>query len=670
MDFKVFKMAVARQFERMKKHDLFRTNVEKDELWNTYLGSFPVGSNPVYKERTEHDCNTCKQFIRAVGNVVAVIDGQVESIWDVKLTNEPEYQAVADAMAALVKGRNIQDIFLHYEPVAGTDKSFQQMLDGVITWNHFFVNIPPACVVKGADIPSKLSIARSSAGVLSRALTEITDDAVDTVLELIAQRSLYRGDDHKYAVTEFKKLKTAFKKAGNKDAFVWNVLKTVPGSVSGIRNTSIGTLLVDLSIGKELDAAVSTFEAMMAPTNYKRPTALVTKAMIEKARQTIEELGLTSALERRYATLNDITINNILYADRSAKSVITGDVFDELVTASAVNAKSFDKIEQVSIDKFITDILPRAESIEVFVDNSHAGNFVSLIAPVDPTAGGLFSWPNNFSWSYNGDLADSIKERVKKAGGNVTGDLCCRLAWDYEDDLDFHMQEPDGGHIYFGNRRQVSRCGGMLDVDANGIDGIRENPVENIFYENRRKMREGVYTLKVHNYSRRSSGNGFEVEIEVDCQVHRMNYEKAVRQGDYIEVATIRYSHAKGFVINPSLPSTQSSRTIWSVATQNFHKVNVMMLSPNFWDGHGVGNKHYFFMLEGCRNDGQARGFFNEFLKGELVPHRKVFEMVGAKMKTAESSEQLSGLGFSVSQKNTLVCRVKGSFSRVIKIVF
>ena len=113
-----------------------------------------------------------------------------------------------------------------------------------------------------------------------------------------------------------------------------------------------------------------------------------------------------------------------------------------------------------------------------------------------------------------------------------------------------------------------------------------------------------------------------------------------------------------------------STRTIWGVTTNTFQKVNALMLSPNYWDGQGVGNKHYFFMLDGCRNESTARGFFNEFLKSDLDAHRKVIEMVGAKMKTEAADNQLSGLGFSSTQRNHVLCRVTGAFTRVIKIVF
>lgn len=668
--FKDFKLAVAKQFERMRSHEIFRTAATKDALWDTYLGTFPEGTNPIFRERTEHDCQGCKQFIRAAGNMVAIVDGKIESIWDV--TVGYPYQVVADALSALVKAQPIDNIYLRAERSIGTDKNFEDVVGNVTTWEHFFLNLPPNVTIRGLEIGSKLSDSRATHDVLLRSLTEISDDAIETVLDLIAQNSLYRGEEHKFAVESFRTLKREFKGGtADPDIFVWSKSKALPQSVARIRNTVIGTLLVDLSEGKDMEDAVRSFEAKVAPTNYKRPTALITKKMIEQAREKITELGLMSALERRYAALTDITVNNILFADRAARTRMGGDVFDDLAAQLPEKAKNFDHVEEVTIEKFIADILPRVESVEVMFENRHAGNLVSLIAPVDPTAGRLLKWDNNFSWSYNGELADSIKERVKRSGGNVTGDLCCRLAWFNHDDLDLHMKEPGGYEIYYPNKGSVSPSGGMLDVDMNAGCGKSREPVENIFYKDRREMREGVYLLQVHQFKRRESTDvGFEVEMDILGTVHRIEYAKPVKQEELITVAEFRYSHKGGFEIVESLPSSQAVRTIWGVPTQSFHKVNVMMLSPNHWDGHGVGNKHYFFMVDGCVNDGKARGFFNEFLRADLDPHRKAFEIVGAKMQTEESGNQLSGLGFSSTQRNNLVCRVKGSFNRTLKIAF
>lgn len=672
LNFSLIKTAVAKQFAEMSKQQIFRVQLDKDELWKTYLGAFPEGTNPIYKTRTEHDCNCCKQFVRAVGDAVIIKNGRISSIWDTKVKSQA-YQAVLDAMAAYVQSKAIANVFLHYEATAGTNKSFHSLLDGKVgEWNHFFVNIPANFVKRNSDIASALSEIRSKRDVFLRALKEIDQESIDTVLDLIAQNSLYRGQEHKYAVTEFSKLKKQAQNLNDAelDLFVWQQIATTNGAVTNIRNSVIGTLLTDLSEGKDIEDAVKAFESKVAPSNYKRPTALVSKKMIENARKQIEELGLTSALERRYASINDIQINNILYANRDARRKINSDVFDEIASSVKASKKNLDKVEEVSIDKFIADILPRAESIEVMVENSHTANLVSLIAPVDPSASQMFKWNNGFSWSYNGDMADSIKERVKQAGGSIEGDLLCRLAWDYADDLDFHMYEPNGGHIYFSNRRSMSSNGGMLDVDANGIDGIKENPVENIFYRSKNMMKEGVYELKVHNYYRRSSGVGFQVEIEMNGKTHTISYDKALSGSSTISIAKIRYSKKNGLEIIESLPSTESSKKVWNINTHQFQKVNVIMNSPNYWDGQGVGNKHYFFMLENCVNDGTARGFYNEFLREEMNQHRKVLEIVGSKMRTQETENQLSGVGFSSTQRNSILCKVTGSFSRTVKIVF
>jgi len=73
-DFQHFAAAVEEKLDAMSKHELFVVDVEN--IFDRYLAAFPEGTNPVYRERTEHDCSCCKHFVRNVGNVVAVIDGK------------------------------------------------------------------------------------------------------------------------------------------------------------------------------------------------------------------------------------------------------------------------------------------------------------------------------------------------------------------------------------------------------------------------------------------------------------------------------------------------------------------------------------------------------------------------------------------------------------------
>ena len=61
--FMMFKKALQKHFDEMQKEatHLFEVNVDKDELWNTYLDSFPAGTNEIFRERREHDCSCCRQ---------------------------------------------------------------------------------------------------------------------------------------------------------------------------------------------------------------------------------------------------------------------------------------------------------------------------------------------------------------------------------------------------------------------------------------------------------------------------------------------------------------------------------------------------------------------------------------------------------------------------------
>jgi len=679
LQFNVIKDAVAAQFERMQAggNHLYKVDVSKDEMWDTYLSGFPEGSNPIFRERRDHDCQCCKQFIRLIGNVVAIVDGERVSVWDTTLDLGPYYNAVCMAMSKLMRDAAIVRPFFHYDSSAGTAKSHGQSPDGEVeAWEHFYVDLPHSCMEAKANIDSRIGKIRATKEVFERGLREISFDALNMVLELIEQKSLYRGEEHRDTIKSFLGFKTAYERVPStegKTLFCWSVARSNQIGVARLRNTSIGTLLVDLSEGKPLDAAVGTFEAMVAPANYKRPKALITQSMIDRAQKDVEELGYTDALPRRFAVTEDISVTNVLYADRDARVTMKDGAFDLLSASKAISLQSLSKVEEVDIDTFLTDILPHATTLEILMENRHQGNLMSLVAPMDAEAKNMLKWDNNFSWTYNGEVADSMKERVKAAGGKVDGVLRYSLQWNESgqnnNDFDAHCIEPTGGsHIYFQNKERVHASSGRLDVDIVSPNG--KVAVENITWTDERKMREGTYQFNVHNYSGSRSKEGFSCEIEYGGEIHSFEYAKVLAGGETVKVATIEYSHATGVRFKEMLPSTVASKELWGVNTMQYTKVAMVMNSPNHWDGNATGNRHMFFILEGCLQAGEVRGFYNEFLSNELNDHRKVFEMLGTRMRVAASDNQLSGLGFSSTQRNHVFCKVTGSFNHIIKITF
>jgi hypothetical protein len=649
--FATFAALVHEQFNRMSQHELFVT-ASGDEMWDAYLAAFPDGTNPMYRERTEHDCSCCRNFIKNIGNVVALIDGQPISIWDVENAPHP-YDTVATALGDLARSHGITNIFRTKEGRFGAEHNFERLDDGSVKqWHHFWGEVQAR---HRSDTPDKdRGEYRTRVQTLKRGLEELKPDALDTVRELIESKALYRGEEHLHAVKAFHQTQHMYLTMSEWERHL-SLWINANASAAHFRNSVIGTLVQDLSDGKDVEYAVKSFETKVAPANYKRPTAIITQGMVDQAMKTIGSLGLEPALARRQARLTDVNVVDVLWASNKAKSKMVGGVGGLL--AASVKTKAPTKAEDISIDDFIAKVMPKVKDMAVFVKNKHRSNLMVLTAPVEPEAPRLFKWDNGFAWSYSGNVADSIKERVKNAGGKVEGDLCCRLAWDYRDDLDFHMLEPKGGHIYFGNRRRLSACGGELDLDANGADGLTAEPAENIVYGDQRRMKEGMYELLVHNYSRRSNGKGFKVEIEFAGQIYEIECDKVVPQNAKISVAKLRYSKAKGIELIESLPSHASSQQLWNINTESFVDVSTVMLSPNHWGDSAVGNKHFFFVLDGCRTDESMRGIYNEFLRSDLDPHRRVFEVLGTKTKCEPDQDGMAGLGFSSTRSDEVIVR-------------
>lgn len=671
MEFKEYAKLIRSRFDFLAKNDkLYIVDVTKDELWDVYLKSFPEGTNPIYKERTDHDCNTCKNFIRDVGDVVAMVDGSIQTIWDVKA--EKEYEVVTRAMSDFVRSKPIKNAFLHFQNTAGAEKTLQQLEDKtVITWNHFSCAIPQRFVNR--DPGTILGQTRTRTEVFERGLKEISIESMDIVIELIQQNSIYRGSEYLELIKGFRKLKVAYDKIEDsiqRNIFLWT---NVHNSSSYIKNNVIGTLLSDLTEGYDIDDAVKSFETKVAPTNYKRPTSIVTKGMIEQAMKTIQELGIEQSLQRRYAVPEDITINNVLFTDAAARQVIVKDTLaDSLMKEAASTKKDFSKVEEVSIDKFIETILPNITKMQVFVEPKLTSNLVSLVAPADSEAPNILKWKNNFSWSYVGEITDSIKERVKKAGGKVDGYMRVSLSWFNRDDLDLHVVTPNSEICFHSRLDNVSK--GILDVDMN-IHGESSTPVENVTWANRNTITSGLYKVFVQNFTKRETKDvGFEIEFEINGVVTNYSYKKPVSSKHNITVFSFLFDNKTGEVtslkVGPEIESSLISKEIWGIKTNEFVDVSLMSISPNHWDEQQIGNKHYFFFLKDCMNPEETRGLYNEFLDGKLDKHRKVFEVIGNKLRCPVSDRQLSGIGFSSTKKESLICKVEGKFTRTLKIKF
>lgn len=669
--FKEFKKEMQRHFREMSNENtLFYVPIDRENIYEAYLNGF---TDPI--ERQGHTCNCCKSFLRNYGGIVIIDEDtlKMKSIWDFE-TSVELYKPVLENLRSYVHSLRIDNIFAAELSSGGVDSNYD--LNKNITWNHFHLEFPLKSV-HGNRIDSVRGERKTTASVLKRSLNEFTIDSLETVLELIAQGSLYRGEEFKINIVNFYEVLKEYKsntKFFNKNNFIWLKSSKTSTSVTRIRNSAIGTLISNLSEDMDIDVAVSKYEEIVAPANYKRTVSIATPGMLKMAKEKLESLGLLQSLDRRFATESDIDINNVLFVDKVIKPL---DVFDSLKKETKVDVSKFTRTEEISMEDFIEKVVPTSNTIEVLLENKHLDNLVSMITSKDPHAPSLFKWNNNFSWSYTGNIADSMKERVKKAGGKVDGVLRFSIQWNEDKqsivDLDAHCLEKGykasrSNRIYFGShahKKPPSPSSGHLDVD---MINPKDVGVENIIWTDLSKMPDGIYEMIIHNYSGHKNFKGFSAEIEFDGKIY--SYASDIPFTGYKSIAVVTLKDGV-FSIDHNMYCSGEKNTLtkekWNLKTNQFHSVNKLMLSPNYWE-EASGNKHYFFMIKECKSEESPRPFYNEFLNNDLRENRKALEMVSSKLKVEETDNQLSGIGFSETIRNSVIVRVRGKFERILKV--
>lgn len=682
-DFLKFKEAIKRHFDEMQRDadTIFEVNLDKDELWETYLNSFPAGTNEIYRERREHDCSCCRHFIKNIGSAVFIKDNKLHTIWEMNVGDDT-YQVVADALDKFVRKHSISDRYVSKMKNIGTDHNFEEIDGKSHRWDHFFIVLPDKFVDRSSKSEGEIKgNFRDIRNVFKRSLDEISLDSIDTILELISTKTLYKGEEWGSILTEFRKYKAEYEKLTieERELYAWANTSKVGTVIGKIRNHSIGTLLVNISEGMNLDEAVRKYEQIVAPSNYKRPKAIYTKKMLDDAKQKIAEMGYLDSLQRRFATLDDITVNNVLFSNKDVARRISGNsIFDEMEKSVAVNPKKFSKVEEISVQDFIDNVLPTAREIEAYVENRHEKNFMSMTAPAIADSKSMFKWNNSLAWAYTGNITDSeVKQNVKNAGGNVEGVMRFSIQWNESGkdnaDLDAHCIDAKGNHIYFGNKclEFGSKTGGRLDVDI--IQPSGNVAVENIFWRDRSTLTPGKYRFYVNMFG----GNlkdGFRAEIECDGEMHSFDYNNCVKQGESIDIANVIYKEDGTFEVIELLGGSGTktfSKNMWGVDTNQFVPVSVISYSPNYFDNqNGIGHRHLFFFLNGCVNPEEPNGYYNEFLNNDLLEYKRVFEALGSKCHVESADDQLSGIGFSMTKRNDLVVKVKGATERIMRIKF
>src|ERR1035437_4124677 len=702
---------IQKQFNEMcSSGKLFRVKLTGQEIWDMYIKSFSTEDNPTFRdpESSTKNCNLCKSFIRRYGNIVSVDKNfNITTMFDVSIKGE--YENTAKILTKAIKSSEIVDVFfetfdelnsLPYESCKksntifrlGTNKNHKRYTKeeaekfGVVkpnetkSFNHFHLDLSKDFVdITGSSRESIMGDFRSSKDVFKRAMEEISLDTLMLVKDLIVQGSLLNGESHLFKIEQIIPLKREYDELSKKQKNSWCWVKSYKLPLAKFKNELIGVLCSDLAEGMEINKACLAWNKRVDPANYMKATAPITKKQIQEAKEFVEQNGYIESFDRRFATIDDIKVSEILHANAGDGKIKSVSIFDGVKSTSTRHKKSeFEGLEELGIEKFMKDILPGCSSIEVLLQNSHNGNMVSLTTANNPDSKPIFKWSNNYSWTFNGNLAgkSEIKEAVKIAGGNIVGVLRGSVIWNdngsvggYDNsDLDSWCEQPNKERIGFssGFRKDhgnnLSSCSGQLDLDNTGPG--QKLGIENIYFADIKKMKDGVYKFWVNQYSSRNS-KGFKYEIEFDGEIFNYEYNKPVSGN--VQIAEITLKNGQFTIKHLLQESAVSSKEIYGLETNQFHKVNLVCLSPNHWNGETIGNKHYLFMLDGCKSPVSIRSFHNENLISDLLTHRKVMEVLGTTNMIEPSDKQLSGLGFNATVRGELVVKLGGTHKRMVE---
>ena len=634
---------------------LYKTNTPKDLIWDLYLDSFPMN------RKQEFNCNCCKSFLRRFGNLVTInSDLTVNTLWNYQ-SDDPVFNKVFNNLHQLIISQvKINSIYDPGEAKLGTlsnavdfDSKYYPR-----TWHHWYLDVGNLYTDMGSNKANELTSLKFT---LANTLNKVQETALNQLIEKIKSNEVYRGQEFLLSVESLRDIYITYQSlyvdnALKADLYLWDMVVKRP-DIARIKNTSIGTLITDVCSGESWEFSLRKFKNMMS--SYKESSGTVTASQLERAKQVFIEEGYMTSLKREFATVDDLHPNNILWQTPTVKDYAPSNPFDTLQPTKAIQEVKVAKT--VSLNTFISQVIPNSDSIKFLFEKTHEANLMSLIKASDPDSPNMFYWDNSFSWMYNGNSSDGLYERIIEAGGKVDGEVVHSLGWHHEDDYDLHLYTPNSGHVYHANKKMY---GISLDVDMNWYNVVPD-PVENICFSKDKKFPEGTYTLKVRNYTQRCS-NKTEFPMVVRTKYGDTVFEHTsnarIPRGEFVTILTYKYENGK-FIFPDNLTSVNisgKSTQMWGMYTDQWQEVKAITLSPNYWKTNR-GNKHIFLFLDKCVNPSKTvHGYTNEFLKPELHQHhRQVLQVLKDKTMILWSQNQLSGVGFSTTIPKTFKAKVQ-----------
>ena len=126
--------------------------------------------------------------------------------------------------------------------------------------------------------------------------------------------------------------------------------------------------------------------------------------------------------------------------------------------------------------------------------------------------------------------------------------------------------------------------GGVQDVDYTDVAPVGYIPVENTTFPSMDRLKEGVYTFKIHNWNfRNPTTGGFKAEIAFEGQIYRFIRREPLQHKEWITLAKIELKNGH-FEIIEMMENDTTPIEIWGLKTNQFVPISAISYSPNYFD--------------------------------------------------------------------------------------
>lgn len=388
---------ITEHFERAcgKSPRLFMVDVSGNEVWDVFQTTLREIAG---EEAAQHlNCSACKEVVRKIGNVVAVSElGQtIPVLWPYGIDDTVLGKVYGDVYQ-FVSEAKIVSLWMSDTPDIGvpctTSKSGHE-------WTHLHVTLPDYAVPQLRSVDNASQVMANSVEryrILMNGdtgISRIKMETLDLVVRLLEADELYRSDHFLASAKFHQSVKSAMVGRTFSRALLWRNLVMAPDGWANTNSTMIGQLYESVESGLSLDEIKVVWNKRVDPDRFQRAQSKPSNGEITRAEVIIQKLEAQTALERRFAKLEDVITIWSPKAPDPKDDVVKGGIFSSLKsTPQSVSLSDRFLLTPKNIDweKFKETILPTADRLQFRVPAQ--GGFAALLTAVHADAAPIFQW--------------------------------------------------------------------------------------------------------------------------------------------------------------------------------------------------------------------------------------------------------------------------------------